>query len=225
MKELSIFVDESGDFGEYKQHSPYYIISLVFHDQKIDISNELVHLEKELSLLGFTNHCVHTGSIIRKEEPYKYLSIKERRNILNKLVAFYRQIDISFKCFVVEKKHLDNEIDIIAKLSRQISTFIKENYNEMLSYDEVKIYYDNGQIEVTKILSSVFNALLNNASFKKAFPSNYRLFQIADLLCTFELIRIKSENKSLSKHELFFFGKESDLRRNYIKKIFAKEYK
>ena len=71
MKELSIFVDESGDFGEYKQHSPYYIISLVFHDQKLDISNELVHLEKELSLLGFTNHCVHTGPIIRKEEPYK----------------------------------------------------------------------------------------------------------------------------------------------------------
>lgn len=225
MKELSIFVDESGDFGEYKQHSPYYIISLVFHDQKIDVSNELVHLEKELSLLGFANHCVHTGPIIRKEEPYKHLSIKERRNILNKLVAFYRRVDISYKCFMVEKKHLDDEIEIVAKLSKQVSSFIKDNYNEILSYDEVKIYYDNGQVEVTKILSSVFNALLNNVSFRKVFPSDYRLFQIADLLCTFELIRIKLENKSLSKHELFFFGKESDLRRNYLKKIIAKELK
>ena len=121
--------------------------------------------------------------------------------------------------------HLDDEIEIVAKLSKQVSSFIKDNYNEILSYDEVKIYYDNGQVEVTKILSSVFNALLNNVSFRKVFPSDYRLFQIADLLCTFELIRIKLENKSLSKHELFFFGKESDLRRNYLKKIIAKELK
>ena len=27
MKELSIFVDESGDFGDYAEHSSYYIIS------------------------------------------------------------------------------------------------------------------------------------------------------------------------------------------------------
>lgn len=31
-KELSIFIDESGDFGEYEPHSPYYIIGLVVHE-------------------------------------------------------------------------------------------------------------------------------------------------------------------------------------------------
>ena len=31
LKELSIFIDESGDFGEYEAHSPYYIIIMVFH--------------------------------------------------------------------------------------------------------------------------------------------------------------------------------------------------
>lgn len=35
--ELSVFVDESGDFGEYDYHAPYYIISLVFHNQSHDI--------------------------------------------------------------------------------------------------------------------------------------------------------------------------------------------
>lgn len=39
MKELSIFIDESGAFGEYEQHSPYYIITMVFHDQAIPISD------------------------------------------------------------------------------------------------------------------------------------------------------------------------------------------
>ena len=34
MKELSIFVDESGDFGEYEKHAPYYIVTMVFHSKR-----------------------------------------------------------------------------------------------------------------------------------------------------------------------------------------------
>ena len=37
MKELSIFIDESGNFGEYDYHSPYYIVSFVFHKQAADL--------------------------------------------------------------------------------------------------------------------------------------------------------------------------------------------
>ena len=39
--ELSVFVDESGDFGEYDYHAPYYIISLVLHNQSNDIQFDL----------------------------------------------------------------------------------------------------------------------------------------------------------------------------------------
>ena len=49
MKELSIFIDESGDFGEYDYHSPYYIISMIMHDQDYNIDSELIKLENELS--------------------------------------------------------------------------------------------------------------------------------------------------------------------------------
>ena len=28
MKELSVFIDESGDFGEYDDQAPYYIITI-----------------------------------------------------------------------------------------------------------------------------------------------------------------------------------------------------
>ena len=45
MKELSVFVDESGDFGEYDFRAPFYILSLVFHDQRIDINDDLAFLE------------------------------------------------------------------------------------------------------------------------------------------------------------------------------------
>lgn len=70
MKELSVFIDESGDFGEYSPHSPYYFITMVFHNQDTSINEALDHLEQELSYLSLTDHCIHTGPIIRKEENY-----------------------------------------------------------------------------------------------------------------------------------------------------------
>ena len=42
MKELSVFVDESGDFGEFDPRTPYYIIALVFHDQSVKINDDLI---------------------------------------------------------------------------------------------------------------------------------------------------------------------------------------
>ena len=41
MKELSIFIDESGDFGDYQEHAPYYIITMVFHDQSFSIEDAI----------------------------------------------------------------------------------------------------------------------------------------------------------------------------------------
>ena len=73
MSELSIFIDESGDFGEYSFHSPYYIVTMVFHNQSHKIDDTIMHLETSLSTHRLDNHCIHTGPIIRKEENYKYL--------------------------------------------------------------------------------------------------------------------------------------------------------
>lgn len=226
MKELSIFVDESGDFGEYRYHSPYYIITMVFHNQSDDITTSIEKFNTELSLLGLERqHCVHNGPIIRKEHPYEYMGIKERRRLLNKMVAFTRQLNVSFKCFHIEKKHISDTIEASGKLSKQLAAFIRENYNEFLSYDKIKVYYDNGQIELTRILSSVLNALLPDIEFRKVLPSEYRLFQVADLICTLELIRLKMETKTISKHEMIFWGRESDFRKNYLKRVYQKEYR
>ncbi len=219
MKELSIFIDESGDFGAYSSHSPYYIITLVMHAQNINIDSDVNHFEFELSMLGFPKHCIHTGPIIRQEEEYRHLDMITRRRILNKMVAFVKQLDIHYKTFHIEKRHMLDTVDSTGKLGRLISDFIKENYAEFLSYSTIKIYYDNGQIEVNKILSTVFNILLQNVEFRKVIPSNYRLFQVADLICTFELLRLKANNHNLSRSELQFFGTERDL-----KKIISNHY-
>ena len=119
MNELSIFIDESGDFGPYAPHSPWYIVTMIFHDQSISIEEPMQYLESELSLLGYPNHCIHTGPIIRNESPYTDEDYTVRRKILNKMITFIRQSGISHKSFFIEKKHIGDEIEATSKLSNQ----------------------------------------------------------------------------------------------------------
>lgn len=223
MKELSIFVDESGDFGEYDHRAPYYIISMVLHNQQDDISNELQVLEQELNNLGLPNHCIHSGPVIRSEEEYRGYDLADRKRMLMKLMTFIRHLDIQFKSIYIEKKHIEDSVEATGKLSKKLALFIRENYTFFCNFDMVKIYYDNGQVEITRILSSVFNALLENVEFRKVIPADYRLFQVADFICTLKLTELKMEKHRLSKSELSFFGDERTLKKNYLKPLAKKE--
>ena len=224
LRELSIFIDESGDFGEYDYHSPYYIISMVFHNQETDISEPLEKLNTNLRNTDYPNHCIHTGPIIRRENEYEFESIENRRRIFNFMVTFIKHIDIRYKCFFIEKKHFEDSVEAVGNLSKQISIFIRDHYSDFLAYNTIKVYYDNGQTEVSKLLSTVFNALLPSVQIKKVIPSDYRLFQTADLFCSMELVRLKVKNNIVSASEMEFFGNLRDLKKNYLKPLHKKEW-
>ena len=222
MRELSIFIDESGDFGEYASISPYYIVALILHHQELDISEQLKKLEISLADAGFPHHCIHAGPLIRRENEYAFEKLSTRQGILKRLMAFIRHIDIQYTTVYIEKKHMTDAVDTAGKLSKQLSRFIREHDSLFRSADSVKVYYDNGQVELTKIISSVFNTLLENVTFRKVIPADYRLFQVADLVCTMTLLRLKLETHSLSKSEILFFGDERTLKKNYLKPLSEK---
>ena len=46
MGELSIFIDESGDFGAAKEWPSFYLVTLVFHEQKHPITEHIKVLEE-----------------------------------------------------------------------------------------------------------------------------------------------------------------------------------
>ena len=54
VKELSIFVDESGDFGKFNEKSPYYIVSFVFHEQQNSIKDQVLQLDHSIALCCFS---------------------------------------------------------------------------------------------------------------------------------------------------------------------------
>ena len=72
---------------------------------------------------------------------------------------------------------------------------------------------------MTKILTSVFNTLYTHVEFRKVKPIDYKLFQIADLICTMELLAEKAETNSFSHSELEFFGNIRAFKKNYLKYI------
>ena len=63
MKDLNIFVDESGDFGDYSPHSPYYIVTLVLHDQTVDITKDIYRLNKIFRDSEWPVSPIHTGPL------------------------------------------------------------------------------------------------------------------------------------------------------------------
>ncbi len=201
----------------------HHIISMVFHNQRVNIQPELQKLESFFSQINLHHHCIHAGPIIRQEAEYRYMEPAIRTKILKRLMAFVRNVDLNCECFYVEKKHLQDEVELAGKLSKSISCFIRQHYEFFVGFDIVKIYYDNGQVEVTKILSAVFNTMLENVEFRKVMPSDYRLFQVADLVCTLKLTELKMQQHSLSKSELLFFGDERTLKKNYLKPISSKK--
>ena len=223
---MSIFVDESGDFGPFDSHAPFYIFTLVFHDQSVDIQSQIEKVADKLQAMGKSpSHCFHVGPIIRREQDYYFDSIQERRRMLNVLVAFARSVDISYMTFMVEKKQTSDAIQLTLALSKQLSHFLQQNTAFFCGFERVVVYYDNGQVELNKILASVFGSTLFNVEFKRVIPAQYRLFQVADLLCTTELIVQKESRHILSHSESGFFGSERDMKKNYIKPLLSKKFK
>lgn len=217
MKELSVFVDESGDFGKVENKSPYYLVTLVFHDQDENINPIISTLENSIIESGFKDNFIHTGPIIRREDEYYTMSIDNRRSLLYKMRSFYLHAPIFHDTVVVNKRQINDIFELNATLAKGIKSIINSHLKYFQSFDKVIVYYDNGQRELNLVLNTIFNLELNNVECKKATQEKYRLLQLADFICTFELLKIKFNEKRLSKSEENFFYKPQELKKTFLK--------
>lgn len=221
MKEniLSIFIDESGDFGPYEHHTPYYLVAMVLHDQSVSIESNIQELSQHVHNLGYPDHAIHTGPLIRRESIYCNDRMGERKKLFNALFNFTRKLDFHYLCVPLKKSECKDVVMMTAKLSRAIAIALQGRMSYFEQFDRIILYYDNGQVELTRILTSVFNILFSHAEFRKVRPVDYKLFQVADLICTIELLNLKSEINVLSNSEKEFFGTVRDFKKNYQKPL------
>ena len=221
-KTLSVFIDESGDFGAYDLHAPYYVVAMILHDQEVDISSEIEAMEGRMRNLGYPHHAIHTGPLIRRESVYENDLVEDRKRLFNILYYFSRNLNLKYICAKVRKSECTDVVDMTVKVAKAIAAELRNNEDYLNSFERIIIYYDNGQIELTRILTSVFSTLYANVEFRKVSPVDYRLFQTADLVCTMELLAEKAENNSFSRSEYEFFGTPRTFRKDFLKGIRTK---
>jgi len=222
-RELSIFIDESGVFGRVEKHSPFYILSLVFHDQSQSIIEQVDGLEDMLAIASYPRTtAIHTAPLVRREEEHAWQPIAERRYLFRLLSDFTRNIQIQHQTWAFDKRNLQTTDELIAEMSRTLGSFLHANADYFTQWDRIVVYYDSGQKELTKIVNTIFSAIYNNVEIRKVIVSNYRLFQVADLCCTLTLVEKKMASIGLSKSERDFFSTKKDsaeraLKRGYIR--------
>lgn len=223
-KELSIFIDESGDFGAYDPKCPYYIISLVFHNQMDDMSALFQSFDRALDETTLRRNFVHMGPLIRREYEYSKLSVAERLQIYRRTKAFIEKAKFSYQNFIVEKKHIETSMELTTKLAQQITNFIRQHYQYFVQFDKVKVYYDNGQDGVAKIIMAVFTALFNNPDIKVAKQEDYKMLQAADFVCTAALTELKMNRHGLSRSERHILGDDKMIYKYMLKPLKKKKF-
>ena len=145
MSTLSVFIDESGDFGPYEIHAPYYILTLLFHDQSHGIENQVSHLKKHLVEMGFNaQHAIHSAPLIRREKDYVHLDLPKRRKLFRYLLTFMRLCDISYQTFIFKKREIADHDALVSQMSKAVGGFVRDNLGYFQSFDNVIVYYDGG---------------------------------------------------------------------------------
>ena len=219
-KEISVFVDESGSFDPSAASSQFYIVCMVFHDQDKSIADDVATLNRELQGIGLDDtQAVHAGPLIRWEDPYRHLRRQDRRIVFGKLLAFIRRAEITYRCFAVDKRFIRDIKTLHDRLLQQIVAFLVAHATDLNAYDKLKVYYDNGQVSVREILKDAFALFSSKIEFvENVTPEKYKLFQVADMIATLELVRLKLKTDGrISDAEKDFFLTIQNLKKNFLK--------
>lgn len=168
----------------------------------------------------------HAGPLIRQKGPFAFMDWSFRYRIFNCMMAFARKASFKYHCLVLDKRYVNSREQMVAKLSTAMSDFLDSVADRFEAFDRIKIYYDCGQTPVTNLLHATFKAKAGQGiEFAQAvLPEKYKLFQLADMICTLRLIELKLDNgDGMTQSEYKFFGGPRKFHRNFLKFIKAKE--
>ena len=205
MKRLNIFVDETGEFGFGTGASELYGVSFTFHEHNDDIMPELLKLNERLDKIGYTN-MIHMADLIMHRGDYVSFNIDTRKSIFKAIYHFSRKIPVKYHTIIIDKKYTDNSRILRQKLSTDINKMIKENESYFEKFDEIVMYYDNGQETLGIILDSIFSRFEGYEHRVDFNHKEKRLFQVSDMLTYIDKFDYKYKNKmSFTRGEKYFF--------------------
>ena len=205
MAELSIFVDESGsdDLRE-----PYYLLTLVFHNQDASVRESIVLYEQSLIARDMPNIPFHATPLMTGHCEYEGLALETRSRLLSAFRVFVRHLPIRYKLFEFRMKEVESKDDMSRAMRKWFAEFFFDNLSSFQAFDEIKIYYDGGQGSITDALHKAVDLVFFKSAvvYRSATASEYRLSQVADYICTLELAARKYRDHRLTPTYEKFFG-------------------
>ena len=221
MKELSVFVDESGEEGGL---SRYYLLSLVFHDQAINLAPIFALYEQNLRDRCLPNIPFHASPLMYGIGSYEGLDLALRKSLLSSFLVLFRHLPICYTTLLYRKRAVGDLAKLGARMRRDLAIFLLGHLESFQSFDIAKIYYDGGQRIVTQALRSAFERALARQAvlYRECRPGDYRLAQVADLVCAVELTAQKYEAGEETATDRKFFGSWRTFRKNVLKDVRAK---
>ena len=211
-KVLTIYCDESGDLGGYDEKSPVYCLSLVLLSSEDDATPYLREFHRRYHSKKGGDTSFHAGPIIRGEDIYREMTRGERLDLFD--ISFDLALHSPIKIIDIRVKK--ENADVIDSLSKQLTKYIFDNIEFFRTFDKIQFYYDNGQIQLKTMLTTIFNAYFLNFEMILALQSEHPYMQIADLLATLSLLEYKTKESNLSTSENVFFGGRRMLKKTYL---------
>ena len=223
-RDLSIFVDESGDRGGKAR---YYLLTLVMHDQTDSIVEKVARYEASLLYSDLPNIPFHSEPLLNGHGPYESMSIESRKKLLYSFNVLVQRLPISYATFVYRRNKFGDLNELSSRMKRDVSGLLFGHLDFFQSFDEVKVYYDNGQDIVKQALDQSVGSVLSKGVVerRKTSMTDYRLEQVADYLCTIELAAIKYSEKEDGGTYNKFFGGIGTFKKNWLKQARRKMIK
>lgn len=194
MKKLKIYIDESGEFGFKDGSSDLYVVSMVMYDTSKSITSFLNAFNERLKEIGYTG-MIHMADLVRHKGDYKNFDISKRKNIFNAIFHLTRKLPINIHSIIIDKKYTSNNKVLKRKVLLELNSFIENNRKYFSKFDEIMVFYDNGQNILGNAIDIAFSNLNNYEHIIDFDKIQERLFQISDMLTYVDKFDFKYKNK------------------------------
>ncbi len=220
IKQLDIYIDESGNFDNYNKRNLIYSVAFVMVDSNDNNDKPISIFESKLANIVGGDHFVHTGNLVRGEKPYEEMKLRERQDLFYILFLLSKHSKYKVVCSIAEKKNFNDEI--YEGITDSVIETVKGMEDFLTGFDKVVVHYDNGQSFLKGVLLSSFRMLSKNITIVKTSQQGNPFMQVADLFSYFELIKYKIQKACLGKYEISFFGTSRKIKKDYVKQLEGK---
>ena len=211
-RDLSIFVDESGDRGE---KACYCLLTLVIHGQTDSRSDKVARYEESLLRSDLPNIPFHSESLLNGHGPYRGMSLEQRKTMSYTLNVLVQRLPVKYATFVYRRSEFDDPAKLTARMKRGISGFLFDHLAQRRE-DLLRQRQGRRQEGPRPVLRvrPLKGRLLGR---RKTSIIDYRLEQAADYLCTIELAAIKYTAKEDGETCNKLFGGICPFKKNWLK--------